>query len=282
VTGTRVAVLGLGRMGGPIADHIIAAGHKVTVYDVDPAAMAPRIEAGATTASSAADAASHAQFVHVVVFDDEQVLAVMTGSKGALSTLERGAVVCVHTTVSLDTVRDLASRSAAEGVTVLDAGISGGEPGAAAGTLLTMVGGPVDAVQRVKPILDAFSKEVIHAGDIGAGMALKLARNAAGFVMMAAVHEAMELACRSGIDLDLLRHAIAETGVLDQALAPFFFGGPDPLSDDAPDPLRGLLERTNRLAEKDLDQALVLAKTVGATVPVIEAVRQSFARVVRL
>lgn len=72
------------------------------------------------------------------------------------------------------------------------------------------------------------------------------------------------------------------TGVLDQALAPFFFGGPDPLSDDAPDPLRGLLERTNRLAEKDLDQALVLAKTFGATVPVIEAVRQSFARVVRL
>lgn len=96
MTGTRVAVLGLGRMGGPIADHIIAAGHEVTVYDVDPAAMAPRIEAGATTASSAADAASHAQFVHVVVFDDEQVLAVMTGSKGALSTLERGPS-CVST-----------------------------------------------------------------------------------------------------------------------------------------------------------------------------------------
>ena len=282
MTDAAVAVIGLGRMGGPIADHIVGAGYDVTVYDVAETAVAARVANGATAAASPAEAARRARSVHIVVFDDEQVVSVMTGTEGVLSTLERGAVVCIHTTVALETIRNLAARSMIGGVTVLDAGISGGEPGAAAGTLLTMVGGPADALEQVTPVLNAFSKEVIHAGDLGAGMALKLARNAAGFVMMAAVHEAMELADRSGIDLDLLKHAIAETGVFDQALAPFLFGGPEPLADDAPGALRALLERTNRVATKDLDQSLVLAATTGATVPVIGAVRRSFARVLRL
>jgi 3-hydroxyisobutyrate dehydrogenase len=145
-----------------------------------------------------------------------------------------------------------------------------------------MVGGPADAVDRARPILLAFSKEVLHAGPLGAGMALKLARNATGYVMMAAVHEAMELARRSGVDLPLLRHAIAETGVLAQALAPFDLGGPEPLPADAPAAVRAFLEHTNRLAGKDLDQALALAARTGTDASVIDAVRRSFSRVMRL
>lgn len=282
MTGARVAVIGLGRMGGPMADHIVGAGYEVTVYDVDAAAVAARVANGATAASSAADAARNAHFVHVVVFDDDQAVSVTTDDHGVLSALAPGALVSIHTTVSLDTIRVLAASAAAHGVTVLDAGISGGEPGAAAGTLLTMVGGSSDAFDEVRPVLGAFSKEVIHAGGLGAGMALKLARNAAGFVMMAAVHEAMELAHRSGVDLDLLRYTLAETGVFDQALSPLRFGGPEPLPTATPDPLRRMLERTNRLAAKDLDQALRLADTIGTTVPVIETVARIFPRIVRL
>jgi len=279
---TTVAVIGLGRMGGSIADHIIAAGHDVRVYDIADDAVAPRVAAGATASNSPADAARGAQFVNVIVFDDVQATAVVAGPDGVLMTLEPGAVVCIHTTVSLDTIHDLAARAEARGVFVLDAGISGGEDGAAAGTLLTMVGGPADPVDRARPVLLAFSKEVLHPGPLGAGMALKLARNAAGYMMMAAVHEAMELAAASGVDLALLQHTIAETGVLQQALAPFALGGPGPMDATAPDGLRTILEHTKRLAEKDLDQALDLAARTGATVPVIKTVREHFHRVVRL
>ena len=169
---TRVAVIGLGRMGGPIADHVIAAGHDVTVFDVSPEAMAPRLEAGARACSSPAEAADGARFVDIIVFDDAQTVEVVDGPDGVLRSLEPGATICVHTTVTLDTIHDLASRAEAGGVTLLDAGISGGEEGAKSGTLLTMVGGAADAVDAARPVLEAFSKEVIHPGPLGAGMAL--------------------------------------------------------------------------------------------------------------
>lgn len=281
-----VAVIGLGRMGGPIADHLVIAGHDVRVFDVAPAAVALRVDAGARAAASPAQAADGATHVSVVVFDDDQAAAVVAGPEGVLQTLTPGAVVSIHTTVSLETIHQLAAQGALRGVSVLDAGISGGEPGAAAGTLLTMVGGALEAVERARPFLLAFSKEVLHAGPIGAGMALKLARNATGYAMMSAVHEAMVLADRSGVDLQMLRHTITETGVLDQALAPFGLGGPAPLpvtaSEAESDPLRPILEHLLQLAEKDLDQALDLADRLGAETPVFGAVRESFRTVTRL
>jgi 3-hydroxyisobutyrate dehydrogenase len=278
------AVIGLGRMGGPIADHLVAAGIDVRVFDVDPAAVAARV--GATASASPAQAAAGATHVSVVVFDDAQAIEVVDGEEGVLRTLAPGSVVSIHTTVGLDTVHALAEHGDRVGVWVLDAGISGGEPGAVAGTLLTMVGGPEEAVEVARPFLLAFSKEVLHAGPVGAGMALKLARNATGYAMMAAVHEAMVLARGSGVDVQMLRHTIAETGVLDQALAPFALGGPDPLPpvrDGAEaDALRPILEHLRDLAEKDLDQALDLAARLGASTPVFDATRRGFHRVTRL
>jgi 3-hydroxyisobutyrate dehydrogenase-like beta-hydroxyacid dehydrogenase len=167
-------------------------------------------------------------------------------------------------------------------VTVIDAGISGGEKGAAAGTLLTMVGGDAVTVERARPILATFSKEVLHAGPRGAGMALKLARNAACYTMMAAFHEAIELAHGSGVDIAELRRVIEETDVFGMAPAPFQIGGPRPLPDDAPAPLRAVLEHTLRLAEKDFEQSVALARRIGADVPVLETAHRTFARVVRL
>lgn len=277
-----IAAIGLGRMGGPMADHLVAAGHKVRVHDVSASAVAPRVAAGAEAAASPADAARSAHVVDIVVFDDAQAIEVMCGDDGVLTTLGPGAVVCVHTTVSIDTIRLLAARAEPHGVTVLDAGISGGEAGAQAGTLLSLVGGPADALDRARPALDAFSEEVLHAGPLGAGMALKLARNAAGYTMMAAVHEAMVVAERWGVDPQQLRHAIEVTGVLQQALTPFALGGPEPLPADAPDETRRFLDHTRLLGEKDLDQTLALADELGAHLPVTEATRASFAAVMRL
>ena len=279
---TNVAVIGLGRMGGPMADRLLDAGHELAVYDIDSSATATRAALGARIARSPADAALGAEVVCVVVFDGAQALAVLDGPDGALSSLEPGTIVGIHTTVSLETIRSLSDLGDAKGITVIDAGVSGGEGGAAAGTLLTMVGGPIEAFEAARPVLEAFSKEVVHAGPLGAGMALKLARNATGYVMMAAVHEAMTLARRSGIELDLLRHVITETGVLDQALSPFSLGGPEPLGDGDSADLRRILEHLDRLGEKDLDETIALAAALDAPVDVVAATRLAFPRVTRL
>ena len=279
---TTVAVVGLGRMGGPMADNLVGTGHEVRVHDVDPAAVATRVARGATGARSAGEAALGADVVCIVVFDDTQALDAVTGPSGVLATVEPGAIVAVHTTVTLATITDLAAAGEESGVSVIDAGISGGEPGAQQGTLLTMVGGPAAVVDRARPVLAGFSKEVLHAGPLGAGMALKLARNATGYAMMAAVHEAIDLAHRSGVDGSALRHVIAETGVLDQALSPFAFGGPGPLPLDAPAEQREMMDHLDRLASKDLDATLDLAEGLGVRHDLLDATRHMFRRVARL
>ena len=278
----RYAIIGLGRMGGPMASHAVRAGHDVIVYDVSNDAVAARVADGAIAATSPNAAALGAACVSLVVFDDAQVLSVLEGPDGVLAALQPGAVVTIHTTVTLDTIHTAAALGEQRGVAVLDAGISGGEEGAAKGTLVTMLGGATEAVELARPAMMSFSKEVLHAGPLGAGMALKLARNAAGYIMMAAAHEAMELAHHSGVDLKMLQHTIEATGVLQQAMAPFMLGGPLPLADTETGGLRGVLEHTNKLASKDLDQALDLARRVDAVVPIIAATREHFHRVTRL
>ncbi|CAB4616064.1 unannotated protein [freshwater metagenome] len=282
VTPQHVAVIGLGQMGGPMADCLLAAGHAVSVFDISGDAMALRATNGARAATSAADAATGASFVSIVVFNDSQLLEVVTGPDGVLRSLEPGSVVAVHTTASLATIVRIAEAASESGVSVIDAGISGGEEGATSGTLLTMVGGTEDAVAKAGPVLMAFSKEVVHAGPIGAGMALKLARNAVGYTMMTAVHEAMVLARAANVDLALLNHVIGETGVFAQALAPFVLGGPAPLGPDDPESLRTMLEHLRDLGEKDLQQALALAADLEVEIPVTNLVSSTFHAVARL
>jgi 3-hydroxyisobutyrate dehydrogenase len=275
-------MIGLGRMGGPMTDHVIAAGFETAVFDVDAGAMAARVDAGAVGAASPAEAAIGATYVGIVVLDDAQAIEVLDGRDGVLRALEPGAIVAVHTTVTLDTVLALAAAGERHGVVVVDAGISGGEAGARAGRLLSLVGGPADAVEAARPVLRAFSKEVVHAGPLGAGMALKLARNAVGYAWMHAVYEAAALAHRAGVDLALLDHAVRETGTFEQAFTPILLGGPEPLAADAPEELRAGAAHVNRLADKDLDHTLALAERLGVDLPGLRAVREGFHRSMRI
>ena len=276
----NVAVIGLGQMGGPIADNLVRAGHSVRVHDLSDDAMARRVELGAVAAESPAAAARDADVVSIVVFDDAQLLAVCSGADGVLSTLEAGSVIAVHTTATLSTIRTLADLAAATGVRVVDAGISGGETGARDGTLLLLVGGDPDAVAFITPALDAFAKEIVHAGALGTGMALKLARNATGYAWMSVVRDAMDLAVRAGVDPARLRHAIEQTGVFDQALVPLGLGGPEAYPAGAPE--IAIFEHVARLADKDLEHAAALADEVGASIPMLELARAEFPRSMRL
>jgi 3-hydroxyisobutyrate dehydrogenase-like beta-hydroxyacid dehydrogenase len=277
-----VAMIGLGRMGGPMADGAIRAGHDVRVFDVAADAVAPRRAAGARACRSVAEACDGALVVSVVVFDDVQVLEVVAGSGGVFDAAPSGAVVLIHTTVTLDTIETLAAEAAERGLRLLDAGISGGESGAAAGTLVVMVGGEAEALAIARPVLDSYSAEVVHAGGQGAGMALKLARNAVGYIMMAAAHEALCLATAAGVAGDTLRHVLEVTDLPAMLYTPFALGGPEPLPDDAPDDTRTAMDHVVRLGRKDLAQALALADRHGIAMPAAIVAREELAEVMRV
>lgn len=279
-----VAMIGLGNIGGPIADRVIAAGHDVRVFDIAEAALAPRVAAGATPASSPAEAADGAAVVGIVVFDDDQVRTVLGGPDGVLATAAPGTVVAVHSTVRVESIHEFATSAGATGVRVIDAGVSGGAAGAAAGTLVTMVGGDADALEVARPVFDAFSADVVHAGPLGTGMALKIARNLVGYVIMAGVHEGLKLAHRAGLDAATFQRVLEGTkGALDaQLLAPIAFGGPDPLPADAAADQRAFLVQVCRLGEKDLHDALLLAGDLGVAIPVAQETHDRFPEVMRL
>src|ERR1019366_8493412 len=172
----RVAWIGLGNMGLPMAANVLGAGHELAVFDVRADAVAELAGPGVRTATSAADAARDAEVVDVVVLDGPQVEAATTGPDGVFAGAAPGAVIAVHSTVLPSTV-DAVATAAPAGVTVLDAPVSGGVRGARAGTLCVMVGGPRDAFDQARPVLDAVGDLVLHLGDRGAGLAAKLARN---------------------------------------------------------------------------------------------------------
>lgn len=209
----RVAWIGLGHMGLPMAANVARAGHDLCVFDVRADAAAPLVELGATVATSAADAARDAEVVGVVVLDGPQVETVMLGPDGVLAGAEPGAVVTVHSTVHPATVDAVAAR-ARDGVTVLDAPISGGVKGARAGTLCVMVGGPPDAFERARPVLDAVGDLVLHLGARGAGLAAKLARNLIGYVSMLGAQEGRALADAAGTDPSAFTAILEHTGAL--------------------------------------------------------------------
>jgi 3-hydroxyisobutyrate dehydrogenase-like beta-hydroxyacid dehydrogenase len=273
----RVGWLGLGRMGGPMCDHVVAAGHDVAVFDPFPAAVAPRVARGAHEASSPAAAAAGAVAVAVVVRDDEQALAALLGAAGVFAGAPRGARVLLHSTLAPATVRTLHAAGLAAGVDVLDVPISGGTEGAAAGTLFLMAGGDPESIDAVRPLLDCYGGEVARFGDVGAGMAAKLVRNMLHYTLWGATQEAMELAEAAGLDLAAVAHLVRATKgasyhdvLLDRPSA-------RPLDPDA-DPARATwAEAYVRLAWKDLADAFHLADELGVAVPVARTAPRAFA-----
>jgi 3-hydroxyisobutyrate dehydrogenase len=252
----RVAFLGLGHLGGTLCDHAIAGGHDITVFDPDPTVVAPRVAAGARAAASPAAAARDAVIVCVVVRDDEQALEAIAGDDGVLQTLGGDGVVVLHSTVAPATVRELYERCQARGVRFVDVAIGAGV-GRETGEMFAMCGGDPDTIERVRPVVSCYAKHIVRFGDLGAGMAAKLARNLIQYSMWAVIHEGMELAMAAGIDREAFAHLFRESGVT--ASHDMILDQPER------DPVQ--LEKTVRLAWKDLDDAFALAGEHAVATP---------------
>jgi 3-hydroxyisobutyrate dehydrogenase len=261
VTGTDAldaAVVGLGRMGAPLARRLIASGHRVWVCDRDRRLVDALVSAGASPATDAAAAADRAATVLVMVADDTQVREVVTGPAGALLRAAPGTTIVVHSTVHPGTCRDLAAAARDRDVDLIDAPVSGGPPGAADGTLTAMVGGDPTVIDRCRPLLATYCAEVIAVGPVGSGQVAKLSNNVMSLLNTVAAFEALALAESCGLDARDARHIAAKGSGASRALETW--------------DRRAALARPDsggqrRLAAKDLDIALALAAEAGLDMP---------------
>jgi 3-hydroxyisobutyrate dehydrogenase-like beta-hydroxyacid dehydrogenase len=261
----RVGCIGLGNMGGGIAENIARAGFEVAVFDVRSEAAQRFGPLGARVAASPMEAATDADIVTVTVLNDAQVDEVLFGEEGAIRSLRPGAVVLIHSTISPATCRDIAARAGTRSIAVVDAPISGGESAAREGTLTLMIGGDADAVAACGPVLEAISALRFHVGGVGAGQVAKLVNNLMGIVNRIVVGEALALArtadLREDVVLELVRSSSGNSWQVEhwremQAIAAQSTTGPAGMA---------------RMAEKDLGLAMQLARSLEVETPLLTA-----------
>ncbi len=197
---TQIAFIGLGHMGLPMARNLLNAGHSLSVFDLVASAVDELAAQGARAASSAADAVSAAEVVISMLPASRHVEGLYLGDAGLLSVIAPGSLVLECSTIAPEAARKVHLAAAARGIALLDAPVSGGTAGAAAGTLTFMVGGAAATLERARPILAGMGKNIFHAGPAGAGQVAKVCNNQLLAVHMIGTAEAMALGVANGLD----------------------------------------------------------------------------------
>jgi len=206
-----IGFIGLGNMGAPMAANLIKAGHRVTGYDINPASMQQLATVGGGVATSAAEAARGAAFVITMLPAGEHVRDVWLHQGGLIEAMQGEKSLLIDcSTIDVESARTVTAAAEKAGLQMLDAPVSGGTAGAAAGTLTFMVGGSEAAFEHGRPILAAMGRNIFLAGGPGAGQAAKICNNMMLAINMVGVSEGFLLAQKLGLDWDKL-HAITST-----------------------------------------------------------------------
>ena len=211
----KVAFLGLGVMGGPMAGHLARAGHQVAVYNRTKA-RAQEWQAKwqaeglqVAVADTPVGAAERASIVFTCVGNDQDVEQVVLGKDGALAAMPAGSLLVDHTTTSAILARKLANTCEAGGVDFVDAPVSGGQAGAENGKLAIMCGGTAEAMARVTPVMQCYAARIVHVGEAGAGQTAKMANQMCIAGVLGGLSEAIRLAQAAGLDLEKTFEAIS-------------------------------------------------------------------------
>ncbi len=212
-TPINVSFLGLGVMGGAIARHIGKAGHRLTIYNRSPERAARWQEANpglaARVATSPAEAAEGADVVLTCVGNDDDLADVVLGPTGVFSTIRRGATFIDHTTVSARIARQIAVEARDLEVHCVDAPVTGGQAGAENGQLTVMCGGRGDAIEAARPVMEAYTKRIVHVGKAGAGQTTKMVNQITFSGIIATLSEALRFAEAAHLDMDKVYEAIS-------------------------------------------------------------------------
>lgn len=197
---SRIAFIGLGNMGAPMATNLVNAGHEVTVFDLVPESVSALVEAGAAKAETAVAAADGAEIVITMLPAGRHVRQVYEGDDGLIARVSRDTLLVDCSTIAAEEARGVAESAAAAGLAFVDAPVSGGVGGARAGTLTFICGGEAAAVEQARPVLDVMGKAVFHAGPSGSGQVGKMCNNMLLGVLMIGTSEALNMARAHGLD----------------------------------------------------------------------------------
>ena len=214
----RVGIVGLGKMGFPMARHLRKAGFEVAACDIGAAARTQAQSAGVKVVASPQAVAAEADFVIVVVGFDSEAEAVVLGADGIAAAAHPGLIVGIASTVAPRTMQKIAGKLAGSGIVLLDMPITRGEPAAEAGKLLVMIGGDASAFAACKPALSSFASSIYHVGDLGAGQVGKMVNNLILWACISANHEGFKLATKLGVDPERLRTALIDSSASNWAL----------------------------------------------------------------
>ncbi|AUH62876.1 NAD(P)-dependent oxidoreductase [Paracoccus zhejiangensis] len=207
----KVTFLGLGVMGYPMAGHLKAAGHDVTVYNRTTAKAKKWAEQhGGNWAATPREAAEGADFVMACVGNDDDLRSVCLGPDGALAGMTKGAIFVDHTTVSAAVTRELAEAAQAAGLGYVDAPVSGGQAGAENGQLSVMCGGDAAEYDRADPVIDAYAKICRRMGGTGAGQMAKMCNQIAIAGLVQGLSESLAFAQKAGLDPEKLVEVISQ------------------------------------------------------------------------
>jgi len=208
---SHIAFIGLGHMGAPMAANLIKAGHRLKVFDLVPAAVEAIAGSGAEAAASAIEAVRGAELVITMLPASRHVEGLYLGEQGLLGGIARGTLVLECSTIAPESARKVSAAAAAAGIRMLDAPVSGGTGGAAAGTLTFIVGGAAADLEAARPYLQAMGKNIFHAGEAGAGQVAKICNNMLLGILMAGTAEALALGVANGLDPKVLSDIIAKS-----------------------------------------------------------------------
>ncbi len=205
----KVGLIGVGNMGVGMSRNVLKAGHTLTVYDVRPEPLEVLAKEGAHVAGSPREVGTAADHIFVMVLNVEQVKDVLLGEGGLLAGLKPGATVICTATIGRSQVMEIAELMRAKGVHMVDAPVSGGAPGAAAGTLTMMVSAPKETFEASKPLLEAVGRDIYHVGEeVGMGQTVKSALAVLIGTTYAGIFEALTLAVKAGVKPEMLRDVV--------------------------------------------------------------------------
>jgi 3-hydroxyisobutyrate dehydrogenase len=200
----KIAFIGLGHMGAPMAMNLLKAGHELTVFDVVKANVQALTEAGAAAAGSAKACAAGGELVITMLPSSPHVKAGYLGEDGVLAGVAKGVTLIDSSTIDPHTAREVALKAGAQGNAMADAPVSGGTGGAQAGTLTFMVGAAPEVFTRIAPVLKHMGKNIVLCGESGTGQVAKICNNMLLGITMIGVAEAMNLGSALGIDAKVL------------------------------------------------------------------------------
>lgn len=204
----KIAFIGLGNMGGSMAQNLLKSGHQVFGYDLSAVALQHFAEAGGVVCDSPQAAAKQADIVVSMLPAAKHVREVYLGEHGILDVLQAGSLCIDSSTIDPQTIQEVAAAAQAKQIRVCDAPVSGGTLGAKDGSLTFMVGADVETFEAVKPVLSCMGKNLVHCGDVGTGQVAKICNNLILGISMTAVAEGMALGAKLGIDPQALAGVI--------------------------------------------------------------------------